>query len=84
MGVGSDPHEAVAPLIPRLVDDLGLEVDEHGHAVVHEMQRTNVAELWAAGDVQGWQGAIESATLGGMAAAMIVAEWYSTMPRLEA
>lgn len=71
------PDDEPVPLVRQLVDDLGVEVDDHGHVVVDELQRTNVAGLWAAGDVQGWQGAIESATQGGMAASMIVAGWYA-------
>ena len=41
---------------------------------------TNITidRVWAAGDVQGWMGGIESANAGGMAAAMIIHDWYPT------
>ena len=68
--------ERAAPLIGRLVEALGLKLDENGYVAADEAQRTNVDRLWAAGDVQGWAGAIEAATLGSMAATMIVREWY--------
>ncbi len=70
------PPEAPTPLVSALVDDLGLELDGSGHVVADAEQRTNVDRLWAAGDVQGWMGAIESANAGGVAAAMIVHDWY--------
>ena len=60
-----------------LVDTLGLQLDEYGYVAVDESQKTNVERLWAAGDVQGWMGGIESANAGGMAASMIVAEWFA-------
>lgn len=72
------PNETPAPLIGQLVDSLGLTLDENGYVAVDGMQKTNVERLWAAGDVQGWMGAIESANVGGMAASMIVHGWYET------
>ncbi len=70
------PEEKPTALVAGLVDGLGLELDENGYVQVDESQRTNVDRLWAAGDVQGWVGAIESANLGGMAASMIVHGWF--------
>ncbi len=70
------PDQEPIPLVGRLVDSLGLELDEYGHVTVDGSQRTNVDRLWAAGDVQGWMGAIEAANTGGMAASMIVHDWY--------
>jgi thioredoxin reductase len=70
------PDKAPLPLIDRLSHTLGLALDGHGHVITDEYQKTNVAGLWAAGDVTGWTGAIESADQGGMAAAMIVHGWY--------
>ena len=70
------PEERPAPLIAALVAGLGLELDEHGYVAVDDSQRTNVDRLWAAGDVQGWTGAIQSANLGGLAAIMIAHGWY--------
>ena len=70
------PPEAPTALIYSLVEALGLELDEHGYVTVESSQQTNVDRLWAAGDVQGWMGAIESANAGGMAAAMIVQGWF--------
>lgn len=71
------PEEAPAPLVTNLVSELGLELTDDGYIAVDAEQRTNVPRLWAAGDVQGWMGAIESAGAGGMAAAMIVHDWYA-------
>lgn len=71
------PDEEPAPLVSGLVDTLGLRLDEYGYIAVDESQKTNVGRLWAAGDVQGWMGGIESANAGGMAASMIVAEWFA-------
>lgn len=74
------PPEAPTPLVTRLVDELGLALDDNGYVQVDASQRTNVDRLWAAGDVQGWMGAIESANAGGMAASMIVHDWYQPVP----
>ena len=70
------PREQPSPLVQNLVENLGLQLNESGHIGADEMQRTNVARLWAAGDVQGWTGAIESAHAGGMAAFFIAHQWY--------
>ena len=70
------PPEKPSPLVQNLVDNLGLELNEYGHVAANEMQQTNVDRLWAAGDVQGWTGAIESANAGGMAASFMVHGWY--------
>lgn len=72
------PPEESAPLVTGLVETLGLDLDEDGDVAVDESQRTNVDRLWAAGDVQGRMGGIESANAGGMAAAMIIHDWYPT------
>ena len=70
------PPEKPSALVQNLVDNLGLELNEYGHVAANEMQHTNVDRLWAAGDVQGWTGAIESANAGGIAAFFIVHGWY--------
>ena len=70
------PPEEPSPLVQNLVDHVGLRLDEYGHVTANEMQQTNVDRLWAAGDVQGWTGAIESANAGGMAAFFMVHGWY--------
>ena len=70
------PPEKPSPLVQNLVDNLGLKLNEYGHVAANEMQQTNVDHLWAAGDVQGWTGAIESANAGGMAAFFMVHGWY--------
>lgn len=74
------PAEAPAKLVANLVDQLGLGLDDYGYVEVNASQQTNVDRLWAAGDVQGWMGGIESANAGGMAASMIVHGWYSDTP----
>jgi thioredoxin reductase len=71
------PEKAPAALIENLVEGLGLELDPNGYVVVEKAQGTNVAGLWAAADVQGWMGSIESATGGGLAAFMIAHGWYA-------
>ena len=70
------PPEKPSPLVQNLVENLGLELNEYGHVAANEMQQTNVDRLWAAGDIQGWTGAIESANAGGMAAFFMVHSWY--------
>ena len=52
------PPEKPSPLVQNLVDNLGLELNEYGNPAANEMQQTNIERLWAAGDVQGWTGAI--------------------------
>ncbi len=70
------PIEKPSPLIQILVDNLGLKLNERGHVATNEKQQTNVDRLWAAGDVQGWMGSIESASAGGIAAFFIAMGWY--------
>lgn len=71
------PPEKPSSLIQVLVENLGLELDDNNYIQTNGTQQTNVAGLWAAGDVQGgWSGAIEAATAGSLAAAMIVKDWY--------
>ncbi len=74
VGVAKEP----APRVTDLVETLGLHLDEHGDVAVDDSQKTNVDRLWAAGDLQGWMGGIESANAGGMAATMIIHDWYMT------
>ena len=70
------PPEKPSPLVQDLVDNLGLQLNAYGHVAANEMQQTNDDRVWAAGDVQGWTGAIESANAGGMAAFFMVRGWY--------
>ena len=70
------PVAESSPLVQNLVENIGLELNEYGHVAANEMQQTNVDRLWAAGDVQGWTCAIESANAGGMAAFFMVHGWY--------
>jgi thioredoxin reductase len=71
------PSKRPSPLIQRLVENLGLELDEQGYVKTDEMQQTNVKGLFAAGDVQNpYSGALEAAYKGGIAATSIVHEWY--------
>lgn len=39
------PDEAAVPLVEQLVDELGLELDDHGYVKADELQPTNVANL---------------------------------------
>jgi thioredoxin reductase len=71
------PAKAPIPLVQALVDNLGLAVDEGGFVITSQMQQTNVAGLWAIGDVQnGRSSALDSAYTGLIAASMIVKDWY--------
>lgn len=72
------PPAKPSKLIQRLVENLGLELDEQGYVRTDETQQTNVKGLFAAGDVQGVpsRGALAAAYNGGMAATSIVHEWY--------
>jgi thioredoxin reductase len=71
------PSKRPFSLIQRLVENLGLELDEQGYVKTDDMQQTNVKGLFAAGDVQNpYSGALEAAFKGGMAATSIVHEWH--------
>lgn len=63
-------------LIQRLVENLGLALDEQGYVKTDIMQQTNVKGLFAAGDVNGSMGALATAQDGGTAAISIAHEWY--------
>jgi thioredoxin reductase len=72
------PPVKPAHLIQRLVENLGLELDDEGYVKTDEKLQTNVKGLFAAGDVQGSRsrGALAAAYNGGMAATSIAHEWY--------
>jgi len=71
------PSKRPSPLVQRLVENLGLELNEQGYVKTDMMQQTNVKGLYATGDVQNpYSGALEAAYTGGMAAFSMVREWY--------
>ncbi|MDQ3562388.1 MAG: NAD(P)/FAD-dependent oxidoreductase, partial [Thermoproteota archaeon] len=71
------PYRRPSQLIQRLVENLGLEVDEQqGNIKTDKKQQTNVEGLFATGDVAGSMGALGAAHDGGKAAASIVHKWY--------
>lgn len=71
------PEKQPIPLIQNLVENLGLELDAGGFVKTDQFQQTNVAGLWAAGDVQNARsGALDSASTGMMVAFMIIKGWY--------
>ena len=70
------PSKRPSPLIQRLVENLGLELDEQGNVKTDPMQKTNVKGLYAAGDVKGSMGALVAANDGGIAGVSIAHEWY--------
>ena len=76
------PPEEPSPLVQNLVDNLGLELHQYGYVAANDMQQTNIDRLWAAGDVQGWTGGIESANAGGIAAFFLAHGWYG-VPRAD-
>ena len=64
-------------MVQKLVENLGLELNELGYVKTDKMQQTNIKGLYAAGDVQNpYSGALEAAYTGGMSASSIVHEWY--------
>src|SRR5919106_1611646 len=71
------PSKKPSPLIQRLVENMGVELNEQGYVKTDKMQQTNIKGLYAAGDVQNpFLGALEAAYTGGMSAFSIVHEWY--------
>ena len=71
------PSKRPSPLMQRLVDNLGLELDERGNVKTDIIkQQTNVKGLFAVGDVAGSMGALGAAHDGGKAATSIVHKWY--------
>lgn len=72
------PRVKPIQLIQRLVENLGLDLNEQGYIKTDEKLRTNVKGLYAAGDVKGSSpiGALAAAYNGGIAATSIVHEWY--------
>ncbi len=70
------PSKRLSPLIQRLVENLGLELDEQGNVKTDPMQKTNVKGLYAAGDVKGSLGALVAANDGGIAGVSIAHEWH--------
>lgn len=73
------PPKRPSPLIQKLVENLGLELDGQDNIKTDEMRQTNVKGLYAAGDVRGPIpiGALAAAYDGGMAASSIVRGWYN-------
>ena len=71
------PSKRPSPLIQKLVQNMGVELDQQGYVKTDKMQQTNIKGLYAAGDVQNpFLGALEAAYTGGMSAFSIVHEWY--------
>lgn len=71
------PPRRPSQLIQRLVENLGLEVDEQeGNIKIDKKQQTNVKGIFAIGDVAGSMGALGAAHDGGKAASTIVYKWY--------
>jgi thioredoxin reductase len=70
------PSKRQSQVIQRLVENLGLELDEQGNVKTDQMQKTNVKGLYAAGDVTGSMGALAAAYDGAKVATSIVHEWY--------
>jgi pyruvate/2-oxoglutarate dehydrogenase complex dihydrolipoamide dehydrogenase (E3) component len=73
------PQVKLIQLIQRLIENLGLELNEQGYIKTDEKLRTNVKGFYAAGDVKGTSpiGALAAAYNVGMAATSIVHEWYN-------
>jgi thioredoxin reductase len=71
------PPKRPSQLIQRLVENLGLEVDDQGNVKTDELRQTNVKGLFAAGDVKGSMGALAAAYDGWMASIEIVHAWHN-------
>src|SRR5215211_5642023 len=72
------PQVKPIQLIQRLIENLGLELNEQDYIKTNQKLRTNVKGLYAAGDIKGTSpiGALAAAYNGGIAATSIVHEWY--------
>ncbi len=70
------PPKEPVPLVRALVDHLGLELDDEGYVLTDSNQQTNVARLWATGDVQNGRWALDAVCTGGKAANTIIRTWY--------
>lgn len=70
------PPKKPLPLVHILVENLGLEVDDEGYVKTNNNQQTNVNRLWAAGDIQNGQWALDATYTGGKVANMIIKAWY--------
>ena len=71
------PPEEQSPLVTKLIDRFDLALNDMGYLKTDESQETTLKGLYAAGDVQGWSGAIEAAMAGSMAGFMIAHRWYN-------
>lgn len=71
------PPKEPVPLVGALADHLGLAVDDEGYVITDANQQTNVARLWAAGDVQNGRWALDAVYTAGTVANMIIRTWYS-------
>ena len=71
------PSRKPSQLMQRLVEKLGLELDDQqGNIKTDKKQQTNVKGLFAIGDAAGSMGALGAAHDGGKAATSIVYKWY--------
>ncbi|MDD9971866.1 MAG: NAD(P)/FAD-dependent oxidoreductase, partial [Myxococcales bacterium] len=71
-----EPPRTRAPLLNRMVEDLGLDVSDKGIVESDGRQGTNVPGLYVAGDLLGWTGALGAAGGGNVAATRIIKEWF--------
>ncbi|MEQ8671857.1 MAG: NAD(P)/FAD-dependent oxidoreductase [Aggregatilineales bacterium] len=70
------PPKKPLPLVHTLIENLGLEIDDEGHAKTDTIQQTNVTNLWAVGDVQNGRWALDAIYTGGKVANIIIKDWY--------
>lgn len=70
------PPKQPVPLVHTLVENLGLELDSDGYVKTDTMQQTNIARIWAVGDVQNGRSALDAVYTGSKAAQMIIKSWY--------
>ncbi|NIP31659.1 MAG: FAD-dependent oxidoreductase [Candidatus Dadabacteria bacterium] len=70
------PYKTV-PLIDKLVENLGLELNEDGFVKTYEDMKTNINGLWSAGEVnECCSNALNSAIEGSTAVKSIIYNWY--------
>ncbi|BBH51914.1 NAD(P)/FAD-dependent oxidoreductase [Fluviispira sanaruensis] len=68
--------ERASPLVRKLVQNLKIELNPKGYIKINEFKETSVPGIWAAGDIQGWVGAIQAAAAGEAAAVAMTHKWF--------
>ena len=70
------PPSEPSPLLPRLVESLGVMRNPAGNLAADPSLQTGVEGVWAVGDVRAWAGAMSAAHQGETAAKLLLRDWY--------